>query len=84
MKKTAIQLKQAIEFLEEIADDIMENDVHTGMSLRRIASKVAESFSSNEDLIENLDVSDAAKKKIAAFVKDAVKEKVLTKKTKIK
>lgn len=84
MKKTAIQLKQAIEFLEEIADEIMENDVHTGMSLRRIAFKVAETFSSNADLIENLDVDSVTKKKIASFVKEAVKEKVLTKKTKIK
>ena len=85
MKKTAVHLKQAIEYLEEIADGIMETDVHTGLSLRRIAFKVAETFSNNDDLIENLNVDDATKKKIIATVmKAAVKEKVLTKKTKIK
>lgn len=84
MKKTAVQLKQAIEYLEEIADGIMENDVHTGMSLRHIACKIAGTFSSNASLIENLDVDEDTKTKIAAFVKDAVKDKVLTKKRKIK
>lgn len=80
MKKSAVQLKQALEHLEEIADEIMDSDVHTGMSLRHIAFKVASTFSNNENLIENLDVDNNTKTKIAEFIKAAVKEKGLTKK----
>jgi hypothetical protein len=81
VKKSANDLRQAVASLEEIADDIMENDVHTGINLRRIAFKVLEAVSSNDALIENLDVEDNIKDKIASFVKEAVK--VSKKKTKI-
>lgn len=64
---------QLVASLEDVADDLLDSDVHTAMKLHRIASNIALAFADNEQ-IECSNVGPALTQQLPSIVKEAVSE----------
>jgi hypothetical protein len=67
-----LNIAQLVASLEDVADDLLDSDVHTAMKLHRIASNIALAASDNEQ-IESSSVGPALDQ-LPSIVKEAVSE----------
>ncbi len=65
-------IEQLVASLEEVADDLLDSDVHTAMKLHRIASNIALAAADNE-IIETSSIGPASTQQLS-IVKEAVSE----------
>ena len=68
-----LNIAHLVASLEEVADDLLDSDVHTAMKLHRIASNIALAATDNEQ-IESSIVGPALKQQLPSIVKEAVSE----------
>lgn len=81
MSKVAKEISSILFQLEECSDDILDTDIYTAAKIRRLASNIALAFVDNDLLIAHLSVDSKTKKKIAAIIKEAVKDRDKPKKS---
>jgi len=66
-------MMQLIASLEEVADDLLDSDVHTAMKLHRLATNIALAAANNEQ-IDSSSVEPSLKQQLPSIVKEAVSE----------
>ena len=64
---------QLVASLEQVADDLLDSDVHTAMKLHRLASNIALAFTDNGQ-IESSSIGPAFQQQLPSIVKEAVTE----------